>query len=447
MKVDCIIAEIGSTTTVVTALDLSNNTGVKIAAQGKSYTTVLEGDVNVGLRKAVEDIESQIGEKLQWERMLATSSAAGGLKITVHGLVEDMTVKAAKEAALGAGGIIKLVTAGRLRKSDIKRIKDISPNMIMIAGGTDYGERDTALYNAEMLSYEHLNKPVVYCGNKENAEEIKEIFEEQQLYIVDNVYPKVDELNVEPARSVIQQAFEYNITRAPGMNNIKTMVDGPIMPTPGAVMESARILYDMIGDVVVIDVGGATTDVHSITKGSREILDILVNPEPLAKRTVEGDIGIYVNRENLLEIMSEYELDGMSKKFVYDNLKAIPETDIEKKCSRLLTKKAVEIAVDRHVGYIKKSYGGGRHYLAYGRDLSKIGYIIGTGGALIKLPGGKEILSGIKYTKEDMTMLPKKGAKVLIDDLYIMACAGVLSRENKEASRMLLCESLGIGLS
>ena len=40
-------------------------------------------------------------DKLEYGEMLATSSAAGGLKMTVHGLVYDMTAKAAKEAALG----------------------------------------------------------------------------------------------------------------------------------------------------------------------------------------------------------------------------------------------------------------------------------------------------------------------------------------------------------
>ena len=71
--------------------------------------------------------------------MLATSSAAGGLKMTVHGLVYDMTAKAAREAALGAGGILHYVTAGRLRRTDLAKIKEIRPNLILIAGGVDYG--------------------------------------------------------------------------------------------------------------------------------------------------------------------------------------------------------------------------------------------------------------------------------------------------------------------
>ena len=74
---------------------------------------------------------------------------------------------------------------------------------------------------------------------------MKLIFEDsgQYLYIVDNVYPKIDTLNVEPCRKVIQEAFEDHITHAPGMEHVRDMVNvAPIIPTPGAVMECAKFL-------------------------------------------------------------------------------------------------------------------------------------------------------------------------------------------------------------
>lgn len=442
MRVEYLIAEIGSTTTVVTAFNFKK--GVEVVGQGKAFTSVLQGDVTIGLRNAINEMEKQLGESIEYDRMIGASSAAGGLKITVHGLVQDMTVKAAKEAALGAGGIIKMVTAGRLRRTDIKKIKEINPNLIMIAGGTDYGERETALDNAEIIRDAELNIPVVYCGNIANQEEIKEIFEGRELYVIDNVYPRVDELNVEPARGIIQDAFEVNIVKAGGMDKIKEMVDGAIMPTPGAVMEATKLLYEIIGDVIVVDVGGATTDVHSVTEGSVEILDILVTPEPKAKRTVEGDLGVYVNRENVLELLQPYELEGRTKESISSFIKPIPTTEEEKYWSKVLTQKAVNTAIDRHVGQIKRVYNSGRKFSAYGKDLSMVKYIIGTGGALTRLGKGKEMLESIKDVKGDITMRPTKEAKVLLDNMYIMACAGVLSRENKEAAIELLKASLNL---
>uniref|UniRef100_UPI00315812B1 glutamate mutase L n=1 Tax=Caloramator sp. Dgby_cultured_2 TaxID=3029174 RepID=UPI00315812B1 len=178
--------------------------------------------------------------------------------MTVHGLVYDMTVRAAKEAALGAGAIIKMVTAGKLRRTDLQKIKEIRPNIILVAGGVDYGERETALYNAEQIANLKLNVPVIYAGNIENHEEVKLIFEEagQPLYIVENVYPRIDMLNVEPTRKVIQKVFEEHITKAPGMSKVRNMVNESIIPTPGAVMESAILLHEALGDLMVLDVGG-----------------------------------------------------------------------------------------------------------------------------------------------------------------------------------------------
>ena len=186
MKIDLLVAEIGSTTTVVNGFNHIDEKA-KLLGQGQSSTTVREGDVNIGLKTAINDLAKNLKcDSIEYKELIATSSAAGGLRVTVHGLVYDMTVKAAKEAALGAGANIKLVTAGRLRKSDLKKIVDINPNIILIAGGVDYGERDTAIYNSELIRNLNLNIPIIYAGNIENQEEIIEIFNEsilQRMYI------------------------------------------------------------------------------------------------------------------------------------------------------------------------------------------------------------------------------------------------------------------------
>ena len=188
MKVDVLVAEIGSTTTVVNAFRNIDSDNPEFWAQGQAPTSVLEGDVRVGLNGAIEDLCRKKGiDSLEYDEMLATSSAAGGLKMTVHGLVYDMTARAAKEAALGAGGIIHFVTAGRLRRTDVAKIKEINPNLILIAGGVDYGERDTAIDNAEKIRALGLNTPIIYAGNIENQEEMTLIFDEESGQKLDNL--------------------------------------------------------------------------------------------------------------------------------------------------------------------------------------------------------------------------------------------------------------------
>src|SRR5690625_4080757 len=192
MKIDLLIAEIGSTTTLVNGFNIKRIP--EYIGQGQSSTTVLEGNVNIGLRNAIENLRKRLDvSSLEYKELMATSSAAGGIRMTVHGLVYDMTVKAAREAALGAGANIKLVTAGRLRKGDLKKIEEINPNIILIAGGVDYGERHTAIYNSELIKDLNLVIPIIYAGNIENQYEIKDIFKNSnyELFIVDNVYPRI----------------------------------------------------------------------------------------------------------------------------------------------------------------------------------------------------------------------------------------------------------------
>ena len=450
MKVHVLVAEIGSTTTVVNAFNGIGSGNPAFIGQGQAPTTVLEGDVTIGLEGAIEGLRKNLqANSLTWDDMLATSSAAGGLKMTVHGLVYDMTVRAAKEAALGAGGIIKMITSGRLRRTDLKKIQEINPNIILVAGGVDYGERDTAIYNMEMILAMKLKIPIIYAGNIENQEEVRLMCEEadNQLYIVENVYPKIDTLVVEPTRKIIQDAFEEHIIHAPGMAKVRDLVKGPIIPTPGAVMEAAKVLKEEIGDLIVFDVGGATTDLHSVTEGSSEINSILISPEPDAKRTVEGDLGLYVNVQHLVEKIG---MENLKKEFpdvdeLLENYKPIPETEREKLFVERLTKEAVLTSLERHAGYLRYFYtASGKKTLAEGKDLTAIQYIIGTGGSLTRLSGNKEILESVKTYSKERELYPTEVAKVLIDEDYILSSLGVLSKSYHDDALILMKKSLRI---
>lgn len=456
MKVDILVAEIGSTTTVVNGFDGIDTDHPIFVGQGQAPTSVNEGDVTIGLHNAVDDFRVKMGwETLEYSKLLATSSAAGGLKMTVHGLVYDMTAKAAKEAALGAGANIHMVTAGRLRPSDLKKIMEIKPNIIMIAGGVDYGERDTAIHNAEKIAALDLSVPILYAGNVENQEDIRMIFEEagkeSLLYLVENVYPKIDLLNVEPSRTVIQDIFEEHIIHAPGMEHIRDMVSGTIIPTPGAVMEASKLLKEDLGDLMTVDVGGATTDIHSVTEGSEEVSRVLISPEPIAKRTVEGDLGVYVNMRNIVALIgrdkltSDLELPHVVVETLIENHVPIPTDHLQISFVERLTREAISISAHRHAGGFRTLYGGGgKKTYAEGKDLTSIKYIIGTGGACTRLPNRIDLLKEITKNVLGDKLLPNEDTQILIDNDYIMASLGVLSIEHKASALKLLRKSLGI---
>ena len=453
MKVDVLVAEIGSTTTVVNAFHRLGERQPVFLGQGQAPTSVLQGDVCVGLQGAVDDLCRRNGwEDVEYDAMLATSSAAGGLRMTVHGLVYDMTVRAAREAALGAGANLHLVTAGVMQEEDLEDLQDLNPNLILIAGGTDYGERHTALENAKLIRSLNLNVPVIYAGNVQNQARVQKIFADApaELYVVENVYPRLDDLNIEPARKVIHQVFEKHIIHAPGMERVRSMVNGSIIPTPGAVMECARLLYEQVGDLVVLDVGGATTDIHSVTEGSEEIASIQLSPEPMAKRTVEGDLGVFVNARNMARQIGMYNLEkeiGQDPAPIFERYKAIPDTPEQFKLTEALAWHAASDALERHCGRYRYTYGSnGRQTFAEGKDLTKVKYLVATGGALTRLPGRKTIMERLCHLNDGGKLLfPKaQNLKLLEDKNYYMASLGVLSLYHKEAAIALLKQDMEV---
>ena len=436
---EVIAADIGSTVTKVSAFSgMSDGDTPRFLGQGLGLTTVAEGDVTLGLESARRDLESRLGVNTRDASLMAASSAAGGLRMTVHGLTRNMTLRAAQEASLGAGAIVTFTTAGKIHPDDLEEIRRIKPNIILLAGGVDYGDREIVLVNARSLASLQLKPPLIYAGNKAVKGEIGRLFEAvgTPVFIVDNVYPRIDELNIDPVRKVIQEVFARHIVTAPGMAKVREIVCGDIVPTPGAVMRSTEILAETLGDVMVVDVGGATTDVHSVTDGSPEFSKMAVAPEPRSKRTVEGDLGVYVNAPRIVETVENETLQA-------DNIRPIPETETERETSALLTRLAVDIAVWRHAGQVRAAYGAyGRNEIVEGRDLSAIKHIIGTGGALTRLGTGREILRNIKPDPRKSKLLPPPDAAVHLDGNNIMAAAGVLSLRYPQQALALLLESI-----
>ncbi|HEX2705721.1 MAG TPA: glutamate mutase L, partial [Candidatus Lustribacter sp.] len=357
--------------------------------------------------------------------VFVNSSAAGGLRMTVHGLTRGMTARAAHEAALGAGGIVKLVTAGPIGDYDLADIRAIDPNVILLAGGVDYGDQDIVLGIAERLATSGLTAPIVYAGNVAIRRQVRDIFAGAglELIISANVFPEVDVLDVAPLRAIVHDVFNRHIIHAPGMARLAGLSSWSILPTPGAVLEGAELFADAVGDCVVVDVGGATTDVHSVTDGTPEWTSRTIDPEPRAKRTVEGDLGVFVNAEHVAGLAG-----GDAGAAGLEHLRAVPTTQEQHDLTRRLCRCAVQTSLSRHAGVVTDLYTPtGRKHIVRGKDLTGVRWVVGTGGALTRVPGGEAILRSI-CTGAGKHLLPEPGARILIDRDYRFSALGTLAQ-------------------
>ncbi len=440
-----LVAEIGSTVTKLTAFTglRASATGdgrARFVAQGAALSTVAEGDVVIGLERAREDLEARIGVDTRDAPLAAASSAAGGLRMTVHGLTARMTLRAAREASLGAGAVVVHTTAGAMTDDDVAAVAAAGPKLVLLAGGVDDGERDAVIGNATRLARLEPAVPVVFAGNRAARADVRRVLEAAgvPIFVVDNVYPRIDELNLEPVRECIQAVFADHIVSAPGMDRVRRMCGGPVVPTPGAVLRATELLADALGDVMTVDVGGATTDVHSVTRGLPERERRRVAPEPRSKRTVEGDLGVYLNADRLARAAG----DGS---FELGALEAIPHTEEGRRAAIALARVACRLAIQRHAGERRTVYGAfGVTEVVEGCDLGAIRWIVGTGGALTRLGAGREILEHLAFEPAGGKLLPPPSARILVDRDYVMASAGVLGEQHPRAALELVIESIGL---
>lgn len=445
--------DFGSTYTKLTAIDLDNEV---ILATAKDITTV-EDDIMIGFNKAFDKLKIEINKKINFDEInfvnkTACSSAAGGLKMVAIGLVPELTAEAAKKAALGAGARVIKTYAYELNSRELEEIKNTALDIILLAGGTDGGNKECIIHNAKMLAEFKVKIPVVVAGNKAATDEIENILKEAGIdcYITENVMPFINKLNVEPSREEIRKVFMNKIVEAKGMKKAEEFIKGILMPTPAAVLKASEILAtgtdeeEGLGDLIVVDIGGATTDIHSIAKGEPTKPSIMIKglEEPYAKRTVEGDLGMRYSAIALLEAsgtrkIRNYLHDSLKQidvkaqcQFRHDNIKMVPQSEEEIRFDEAMAKAATELAMTRHCGVLECVYTPmGTMFNQSGKDLTETPYVIGTGGVIIHSLNPKDILKAGNFNEEDPIHLKPIAPKFLVDKTYILSSMGLLAQE------------------
>lgn len=444
--------DFGSTYTKLTAIDLKKE---EIISTSRAMTTVKD-DVLIGFNEAFEILEEDLKEKLKDDytivKKVACSSAAGGLKIVAIGLVPDLTAEAAKKAALSSGARVIKTFSFALTQENMKELASLNYDIILLTGGTNGGNREYILNNAQTLIEHKISKPIVVAGNEEVADEIGKLFQknDMEFYISENVMPVVNKINVAPVREVIRAVFMKNIVKAKGMENVQKLIGDIIMPTPTAVMRAAEIFSKNLSDseeennVVVIDIGGATTDVHSIGKGlpKNNTIQLKGMEEPYSKRTVEGDLGMRYSSLALFEAASLNKIRAYlgskdSKvtirenfKFRQDNPDFVAKIEDDLIFDEMMAMICTEIAVNRHVGTLESIYSPmGTIFVQSGKDLTNVKYIIGTGGIINNNRDPRKILELSLFNEEDPLILKPQFARFLVDRSYIMSAMGLLGND------------------
>lgn len=461
----------GSTTTKAILIERTASGEYRLTTRGEAPTTVEApfDDVTVGVTNAAREVEELSGRRILDETdhiitpsiddksgvdlYLSTSSAGGGLQMTVAGVVKAMSAESAERAALGAGAIIIDVMAvddGRKDHEKIERIRALRPDMILMSGGTDGGTVTHLVDLAETLRSADpkprlgigLKLPVIYAGNVEARGAVEEVIADfVDLREVDNLRPSMDRENLGPAREAIHELFlEHVMQQAPGYAKLMTWTSAGIMSTPNAVGKIMETIAEQRGiNVLGVDIGGATTDVFSVFSKT-------------FNRTVSANLGMSYS---ICNVLTEAGLANIKRWLAFDVDDAalrnqlrnkmirpttIPQTLRDLQIEQAVCREALRLAFEHHKS-LARGLKGMQTTRTVGEALSQsesgatlvdmlaLNMIVGSGGVLSHAPhrGQAALMMLDAYQPEGVTMLA-------VDSIFMMPQLGVLSTILPEAA-------------
>jgi len=458
--------DFGSTFTKAALVDVT--TGELLATA--DHRTTIDTDVLDGW-EACRDQLAAVHPGARTAEVLACSSAGGGLRIAVVGNEELVTAEAGRRVALSSGGRVVHVASGTLDADELAGLHESRPDVLLLVGGTDGGNAEALLQAARALAVERWGGPVVVAGNVEAHDAVGALLDAAGTPYVraENVVPRIGVLAPASARSAIREMFLSHVI---GGKHLSSRADFTAMvhgATPDVVLTAVELLARGLpssdpgthlgagddprpgaGDVVVVDVGGATTDVYSVIEVDPEDSGLsreVVATVP-ASRTVEGDLGMRWSARSTVE--AGHALGLLSDEAEHRELSAtaglrqadpayVPETSADLAQDQQLASVAIGVALRRHAGRAQVVFGpDGRVVERTGKDLREADLLVGSGGVLRHSGArAREVL--LRRTQDDGHgwQLPERPAPV-VDVDYVLAPAGLLVERHPEAAYRLV---------
>jgi uncharacterized protein (TIGR01319 family) len=411
-----------------------------------SHATTLATDVMDGYAAIREQLR---GEPV--DEVLACSSAGGGLRLAVVGYEREVTAEAGHRVGLSAGAKVVHVSTGNLDAAGVSALRAARPDVILLVGGTDGGNAEVLLHNAHRLGTARTPAAIVLAGNVDvQAQAMDELVARgRKVVATDNVLPVIGVLEPRPARSAIRDVFIRHVIGGKGLSRGKDFAAMVRAATPDVVLAGVEVLADGApehdlegaGDVLVVDIGGATTDVYSVItpEGEDAGLRKEVVETMWRARTVEGDLGMRWNAANVVEAAALERLltaaDDEAGLAAYAGSLAVDPTYLPEPGSaqdRLdlrLAQLAATVALRRH--------GRPAGPSAAPRPLRDVGLVVGSGGVL-RHHSPTERLAVLSAATEDHGggwRVPSAG-RVVVDHRYVLFAAGLLATSRDDTLRL-----------
>jgi uncharacterized protein (TIGR01319 family) len=386
----------------------------------------------------------------------ACSSAGGGLRLGVVGYERTVTAQAGHRVGLSAGAKVVHVAAGELTSADVSALRASRPDLVLLVGGTDGGNSNVLLHNGTRLARAAIGGhgahavPVVVAGNVEARQEVAAALAATQrpTVVADNVLPQIGVIAPDSARAAIREAFLRHVIGGKGLSRDPAFAAMVQAATPDVVLRGVEVLASVAGagDVLVVDIGGATTDVYSCLTPEGEEAGLrkdVVAPLWHA-RTVEGDLGMRWNARHVVEAAAgEHLLDTVADPAalaeyaarVHERPGSLPVDDLERALDLELARLAAVVAVRRHARPAQPTESP--------RPLANVTALVGSGGVLRHADeaGREQVLGSVLADHAGGWKVPR-AARATVDTAYLLFAAGLLADDQPDVARTIATQTL-----
>ncbi|MGX9417389.1 glutamate mutase L [Vibrio sp. WJH972] len=275
------------------------------------------------------------------------SSANGGLSTLIIGVTNSFSLKYATNIAFNSG--INIIDTVLLQNIEEYSIPSDLIDVVIIVGGIDSHSNifDESLYNyVEQLNYSNI----VYVGTEKDVPSIQANI--KNIEILPNVIDERLHIVEEHLKTYLTNLYQQDIEGKEDIKDLYEKTANQIFSTPYIVNQALPLIdskFSVANPFILLDIGGATTDVHY----SKDLVDENIVTENEFDRLVFKKLGVYKSRQSLI-------FAAKNNEFVYELLMHLKVTENvfnenDERTNKILMQLAIFLVLCK-MSYYRKAY-------------------------------------------------------------------------------------------
>jgi len=301
-------------------------------------------------KSILDDLTHKCGqsiERFDKKDIHICSSANGGLNTLIIGITNSFSLKYATNIAFNSG--INIIDTILFQNIEEYSIPSDLIDVVIIVGGIDsnndnfsehlYSYLDKLKYSNVVFVGSKLDKPAI-IENIENVVVLPNIIDDR-LHIVE-----------ESLKAYLTNLYQQDIEGKEDIKDLYSITDNQIFSTPYIVNKTLPFIdtkYSVVNPFVLLDIGGATTDIHY----SKDLVDENIVTENEYDRLVFKKLGVYKSKQSLI-------FAAKSNEFVYELLMHLKVTENifeeqSSKATKILMQLAIFLVLCK-ISHYKKAY-------------------------------------------------------------------------------------------